>query len=70
MYKINQSVALSRTDFSDVCVGILAMLDTTACGDGPVSRNQHSCDSHGHGETLSYKDIEYNIGNIPGHGQS
>lgn len=67
MYKINQSVALSRTDFSDVCVGILAMLDTTACGDGPVSRNQHSCDSHGHGETLSYKDIEYNIGNIPGH---
>lgn len=67
MYKINQSVALSRTDFSDVCVGILAMLDTTACGDSPVSHNQHSCDSHGHGETLSYKDIEYNIGNIPGH---
>lgn len=67
MYKINQSVALSRTDFSDVCVGILAMLDTTACGDSPVSHNQHSCDSHGHGESLSYKDIEYNIGNIPGH---
>lgn len=70
MYKINQSIALSRTDFSDVCMGIIAMLDTTACGGGPVSRNQHTCDSHSHDESLSNKDIEYDIGNIPGHGQS
>uniref|UniRef100_A0A8W8NEH0 Zinc transporter ZIP10 n=4 Tax=Magallana gigas TaxID=29159 RepID=A0A8W8NEH0_MAGGI len=67
MYKINQSIALSRTDFSDVCMGIIAMLDTTACGGGPVSRNQHTCDSHSHDESLSNKDIEYDIGNIPGH---
>lgn len=70
MYKINQSIALSQTDFSDVCMGIIAMLDTTACGGGPVSRNQHTCDSHSHDESLSNKDIEYDIGNIPGHGQS
>lgn len=67
MYKINQSIALSQTDFSDVCMGIIAMLDTTACGGGPVSRNQHTCDSHSHDESLSNKDIEYDIGNIPGH---
>lgn len=70
MYKINQSIALSQTDFSDVCMGIIAMLDTTACGGGPVSRNQHTCDSHSHDESLSNKDIEYDIANIPGRGQS
>lgn len=70
MYKINQSIALSQTDFSDVCMGIIAMLDTTGCGGGPVSRNQHTCDSHSHDESLSNKDIEYDIANIPGRGQS
>lgn len=67
MYKINQTIALSQTDFSDVCAGIIALLDTTACGDNHVLTNPHACEGHSHDEFLSLKEIEYNIGNIPGH---
>nr|XP_022326413.1 zinc transporter ZIP6-like isoform X1 [Crassostrea virginica] len=69
IYRIDKAQAISRSDFSDLCAGVLVMLDKTSCG-GKTALETLGDEGHhkqsGHPHSLSVA-ADYNIGNIPGH---
>ncbi|XP_062568479.1 zinc transporter ZIP6-like isoform X2 [Saccostrea cucullata] len=67
LYSNNKSLVLSRPDLSDVCAGILVMLDKSSCWNDSSLPKTEACDNHDDHDHAEPHVVEasYTLENIP-----
>ncbi|XP_061182838.1 zinc transporter ZIP6-like [Saccostrea echinata] len=66
IYSNNNSLVLSKPALSDICAGILVMLDKSSCWNGSTFPKMEDCDNHDHHNHEEHQEAEsYSVENIP-----